>query len=138
MDSQAREGVDIVHDIEVIPWPIEPGSFDIIIAWHVIEHIKPWLIINVMDECWRVLRQGGTIEIAMPTPNSFGFYMDPTHVHTWNEMTPTYFDPDFLHYKLYQPKPWKVTHRGTYKKIPPKTAYDRTIYLAWKFILEKR
>jgi SAM-dependent methyltransferase len=106
---------DIEHDVEDIPWPIGNEYFDAAIAWHVFEHLKPWLMIDVMNECHRVLRTDGLLYVGMPAPGSPQFYQDPTHVRTWNEGTPKHFDPDCANYSFYQPKPWKVEVNTTYK-----------------------
>ena len=108
MDKRKLDGVDIVHDCEVLPWPMADETFTRIIMSHLMEHLKPWLVNTIMDEMWRVLKPGGQLMLAMPYAGSFGFYQDPTHIKTWNEATPQYYDPDFPLYKVYEPKPWKI------------------------------
>lgn len=108
MDKRKRDGVDIVHDIEEMPWPFEDEFFTRIIASHIVEHLKPWLMVDIMDEAWRILVPGGYMMIATPYAGSYGFYQDPTHIKGWNEATPTYFDPDKPMYEIYKPKPWKI------------------------------
>lgn len=111
MDRRALPTIDVVHEIEDTPWPFPAGSFDKIIASHVIEHIDPSKSIQVMDEAWRVMRGKGEFLIAMPYAGSFGFWQDPTHRHAWNEATPAYFDPECKGghlYQVYKPKPWRV------------------------------
>ena len=39
MDWTAADGVDIVHDLTVYPWPIEDGSVEQAFCSHYIEHI---------------------------------------------------------------------------------------------------
>lgn len=39
MDMHPFDGVDIVHDINVFPWPIPDDSCSLIIASHVLQHI---------------------------------------------------------------------------------------------------
>jgi Methyltransferase domain len=111
MDRRKLDGVDVVHDIEEIPWPFDDGEFTRLIMSHIVEHLKPWKMVEVMDEAWRVLEVGGQVMIATPYAGSFGFNQDPSHVHGWNEATPLYFDPDQPLYAVYQPKPWKVHDR---------------------------
>jgi SAM-dependent methyltransferase len=111
MDRRDVKGVDIVHDAEVFPWPLEDESCAVVIMSHLIEHIKPWLRIDVLNECWRILEHDGLLMIATPHAMSFGMSQDPTHIAPgWNEATPSYFDPgDPSHlYTIYRPKPWKV------------------------------
>ena len=108
MDVRDVEGVDILHDIEDFPWPLESGSCLTIVASHIVEHIKPWYSVDFMDECWRCLELGGKLLIATPYPGSRGFWQDPTHCNGWNEATFQYFDPNYPLYYLYNPKPWKI------------------------------
>ena len=94
MDKRRVNGVDVVHDAEVLPWPFKPSTFNRIIMSHVMEHMKPWLVLDIMNEMWRVLKSKGELMISMPYAGSFGFFQDPTHTKSWNEATPLYFDPD--------------------------------------------
>lgn len=41
MDYRKMEGVDIVQDITMFPWPIKDDTFDLAVTSHVIEHINP-------------------------------------------------------------------------------------------------
>jgi predicted SAM-dependent methyltransferase len=108
MDRRVLKGVQIVHDCEEIPWPLADESCGVVVMSHLIEHIKPWLTIAVIDECWRVLEPGGALMIATPYATSFGYCQDPTHCNPWNEATPTYFDPTQPLYRVYEPRPWKI------------------------------
>ena len=108
MDVRRVKGVDVVHDCEVVPWPFAGDTFTRVIMSHLVEHLKPWLIINIMDEVWRILKPGGILMLAMPYAGSFGHWQDPTHIRPWNEATATYFDPDKPLYGIYKPKPWKI------------------------------
>jgi SAM-dependent methyltransferase len=108
MDRRALPGVDIVHDIEDIPWPIPSSSFHMIVASHIVEHLKPWLMFDIINEAWRVMKPGGKLMIVTPYAGSFNFWQDPSHCHGWVEATPTYFTPESPLYAIYKPKPWKI------------------------------
>ena len=113
MDIRREEGVDIVHDLEEIPWPLPDGCCSLIMASHIMEHVNParFGFVRVMDECWRVLQPEGQLAIVMPHGRSSGYLQDPTHVNQRNEATWAYFDPDLAGgglYRIYHPKPWKV------------------------------
>lgn len=108
MDRRLLTGVDVVHDAEALPWPFPDATFDRIICSHILEHLKPWLMVDLIDEAWRVIKPGGRLLIAMPYAGSFGFYQDPTHIKAWNEATATYFDPEKPLYAVYRPKPWRL------------------------------
>lgn len=108
IDYRPLEGVDIVHDLELVPWPLDADSVITAIASHVVEHIKPWLTITFMNEVWRVLTAGGTFAVATPYAGSPGYWQDPSHCNGWNEATFQYFDPRYPLYWIYQPSPWKI------------------------------
>lgn len=112
IDMLDLPGVDIVHDLEVTPWPLPDECVLTAVASHVLEHINPHkgVFINVMDEIWRVLKPNGQFAFVVPYAESHGMFQDPTHCNFINETTMAYFDP--LHeskfYQFYRPKPWKI------------------------------
>ncbi len=117
IDIQRLPGVDIVHDLNMHPWPIEAESVDEAKAWHIIEHIPPVCVtehgtlssfLEFMDECWRVLKTGARLDIETPYGSSAGFLHDPTHCNPVDEITFEHFDPEYRRYLTYQPKPWKI------------------------------
>ena len=110
MDKRKLDGIDVVHDAEEFPYPFADQTFSRIILSHVMEHLKPWLALDIMNELWRIMKPEGVLMLAMPYPNSTGFWQDPTHIKSWNEATPCYFDPQHGSglYGIYKPKPWKV------------------------------
>jgi predicted SAM-dependent methyltransferase len=108
MDKRSLPNVDIVHDVEVFPWPIPSGSCGVILMSHLVEHIKPWLTIDLMDEAWRVMASNGVLLVATPYARSYGYLQDPTHCNPWVEATVTYFVKGQPLYEIYKPKPWKA------------------------------
>jgi len=115
IDKRPLDGVDIVHDLEVFPWPLEDESVIRAIASHVIEHINPanGIFLRFMDEVWRVLKPDGQFAIMLPHGYSPGQMQDPSHINSSNEATWAYFDPlepktgGHL-YRIYRPKPWEL------------------------------
>lgn len=117
IDILPLKGVDIIHDLETFPWPLEDESVIRAIASHVLEHINPHkgIFIKFMDEVWRVLKPRAQFAFVVPHASSHGYAQDPTHVNMINETTMHYFDPDpegktmgGQLYNFYQPKPWKI------------------------------
>jgi SAM-dependent methyltransferase len=121
LDKRKLPGVDIVHDAECFPYPLDDESCDLINMSHVIEHIKPWYQIDIMNECWRLLVMGGVLLISTPYGGSFRYFQDPTHCTPWNEATVMYFASldqqgrQSLLYQVYKPLPWKI-EQLTYSK----------------------
>lgn len=113
IDIRELPGVDIVHDLEKVPWPLPNECANLAMASHLVEHINPHggVFLRFMDECWRVLKYNGQFVISTPYAGSPGFWQDPTHCNGCNEMTWAYFDPIEAGghlYKIYKPKPWKI------------------------------
>ena len=71
-------------------WPWVDSSVDFILARDVIEHLPDK--IQTMNEAWRVLRPGGSIEITVPTTSGSGAFQDPTHKSFWNRRGFLYFE----------------------------------------------
>jgi SAM-dependent methyltransferase len=88
LDSAPLPGVDVVHDIEKFPWPFEDASFDHISAFQLLEHVE---YIPVLKEAHRILRPGGTFEIAVPHFTSRHNWSDPTHKKSFSIRTFEFF-----------------------------------------------
>lgn len=116
LDARDLPQVDIVWDVENIPWPLPDESVLRALAIHLVEHINPhkFGFVNFMNEVWRVLKPNGQLVVVTPHGNSQGYLQDPTHCNPCNETTWLYFDPLLpkdrpgLLYRNYRPKPWKV------------------------------
>lgn len=108
IDRRALKGVDIVHDLEVFPYPLPDESCLCIVGSHIVEHIKPWLMIEFMDELWRIMKPEGQLALATPFGGSPGYWQDPTHCNGCNQATWQYFDSDYPLYEIYKPKPWRI------------------------------
>ena len=59
MDIQPVETVDIIHDLEKFPYPVEKNSFDGVYSAYCIEHISWRNIQRFISELYRLLRPGG-------------------------------------------------------------------------------
>ena len=73
---------NIVHDLEVFPYPFKDNSVDEIILSHVLEHIGqiPDVFNEIIKELYRICRNGSLINITVPHPRHDDFISDPTHV----------------------------------------------------------
>lgn len=89
VDAVNLPGVDIVHDLDVFPWPFTDGVLDEVWASQVFEHVAD--PIAFMRECWRVLRPGGLLHIATPHYLSENAHTDPTHRRFCTERTWDYW-----------------------------------------------
>ena len=71
---------DVVCDLSVVPWPFADESYDEILAADILEHLPDFTAF--MNECHRVLRPGGVLEVIVPMPSD-NFWLDPTHVRPY-------------------------------------------------------
>ena len=74
---------DVVHNLEKMPLPFKENEFDLIIANHILEHVKGWW--NVVSECARILKPGGVLEIWVPGDGSDAQRGYRDHVVTIND-----------------------------------------------------
>lgn len=91
LDWSSLNRPDVIHDLNGTPYPFESNSFDLIEAFHVLEHLdKPFAI---MAELHRILKPGGTLHIKVPH-FSRGF-THAEHSHGFDITFPLYFKKDF-------------------------------------------
>ena len=89
LDSNPNSDADVIHDLNVFPYPFENNSFDVIIADSVIEHLDN--IIMVMEELHRICISDGVIRITVPFFGSWTAFTDPTHRHYFGIHSFDYF-----------------------------------------------
>jgi len=82
---------DVLHDLNLLPYPFADSSVDEIFASHILEHLdKPF---EVMREYHRILRPGGLLIIKVPH-FSRGF-THAEHAHGFDITFPLYFNSCF-------------------------------------------
>ena len=82
---------DVMHDLEVFPWPWGDSSVDEILMNHILEHLggTTEVFLGVMKELYRVCKPGAKITINCPHPRHDDFISDPTHTRA---ITPRLFE----------------------------------------------
>jgi SAM-dependent methyltransferase len=97
VDVSADTDADIVHDLDVFPYPLEDDAYDHVLMQDVIEHVEH--PIRVMEELHRVCRDGARIQLRTPHFSSVLAYSDPTHRHAFSRMAiESLAEPRFSHY----------------------------------------
>jgi len=89
LDSARLEGVDVVHDLRVLPLPFEDSSFDEIVCQDIIEHIDDYA--PLLKELHRLLATGGLLHIRVPHFTSKNNFTDPTHQRMFSTSTFDFF-----------------------------------------------
>jgi SAM-dependent methyltransferase len=80
VDSEEVCNPDVVHNLNVFPWPFDDEFADAIFAIHVFEHLVDWW--GAFKECSRILKVGGSLEIRVPdaSADTANTYRDHLHV----------------------------------------------------------
>jgi predicted SAM-dependent methyltransferase len=97
VDSIAFDGVDVVHDLRITPWPWEDNSVDEVFSSHFLEHLAGGERVVFFNELHRVMKPGASALIVTPDWAHACAYGDPTH--QWPPMSSWY--------ALYLNKEWR-------------------------------
>ncbi len=76
LDMYPLPGVDVVHDLLVIPLPFEDKQFSEVVCKDVLEHLEYG---GLMADIYRVMKPGASLYIRVPHFTSRDNYLDPTH-----------------------------------------------------------
>jgi SAM-dependent methyltransferase len=89
VDVLADSDADVVHDLDVFPWPFADDAWDRILCFDVLEHVEHF--VRCVEEIWRIARPGATVEATGPFMSSINLYSDPTHRRAFTSRTFDYF-----------------------------------------------
>lgn len=124
VDMVETSSVDIIHNLNIYPWPFEDNSVDEIYCSHYIEHIPHNVnngdnrdgLIQFMDEVYRILKTEGKINIIAPYYKNERAFGDPTHCRYIGDLS-----------FLYWSKQWreinKLSHYGINCNFDAKLSY---------------
>ncbi len=97
LDISPDTDADVVHDLDVFPYPFDDDCFDQVLLQDVLEHVRE--PIKVVDELARICRPGARIQLRTPHFSSVLAYSDPTHRHYFSaDAIRTLAEPRFAHY----------------------------------------
>jgi SAM-dependent methyltransferase len=82
-------GADVIHDLDVFPYPFGDDEWDRILCFDVLEHVEHF--VRCVEEIWRIARPGATVEITGPFMSSINYFSDPTHRRAFTSHTFDYF-----------------------------------------------
>lgn len=85
---------DIVHDLNVFPWPLKDSSVYEAYISHYVEHVVD--LKSFMQELYRIMIPMGSVTIIGPYWTSVRAWQDFTHVRALTEHTFSYFDQTWL------------------------------------------
>ena len=77
------EGADVIHDLNILPYPFEDGEFDEIHAYEVLEHVGKQgdfrFFFSQFNEFHRILKKSGIFALSVPNYKSIWAFGDPGH-----------------------------------------------------------
>jgi SAM-dependent methyltransferase len=85
VDRVPHSGVDLVHDLDVVPYPWTENSVCEVLMRHSLEHVHD--VTAVMNELWRILVPGGIVRIIVPHFTSCQALTHPEHRHAFSYNT---------------------------------------------------
>jgi len=86
VDTVKIEGyVDVVHDLNQVPYPFPDNYADEAHMYHVLEHLENPL--RKLEEVYRFLKPGGILYMRVPHFSSLGAFTDITHIRPFGYMS---------------------------------------------------
>jgi SAM-dependent methyltransferase len=83
IDIDPNCGADVVHDLEITPWPFDDNTFDEIHAYDVLEHLGKQgdykSFFKHFAEIYRILKPDGLLICSTPSIHSRWVWGDPGH-----------------------------------------------------------
>lgn len=99
VDMYPFPGIDMVGDVTK-GLPFEDSSVDELYTQDFMEHLPQDKKMFVINEIWRVLKDGGTMEHYIPNAGSRNDFGSPSHLSHWNLQQFEHFDLDSYRYPL--------------------------------------
>jgi predicted SAM-dependent methyltransferase len=128
IDFNSQTDADVIHNLEIFPYPFNDNEFDKIYCDNVIEHLND--VIRTMEELWRISKPGGTIEIVVPYFRSKYAAIDPTHKHSFTVESLSYFDPNHHFFQRYK----YSDKRLIVENVSFDVGYEHKSFLMKKFV----
>lgn len=81
LDKSKTKGIDVVHDLDIYPWPFPSNYFDEVYGRDSIEHVRDLFL--AMREIRRISRNGARVRLIVPYYHSSGAFY-PNHHYFFN------------------------------------------------------
>lgn len=89
IDVNPRSQADVIHDLNVVPYPFPENYFDEIVCDNVLEHVDN--VVKVMEELHRIAKPDAQLTIIVPFYAHRNANTDPTHKHFFGVHSFDYF-----------------------------------------------
>jgi hypothetical protein len=98
VDINPRCNPRIVHDLEVLPWPLPLDCFDEIHAYEVLEHLGQLgdykFFFALWRQLWHLLKPKGIVAASTPWWQSVWAWQDPGHRRVYSPELLVYLNQD--------------------------------------------
>jgi predicted SAM-dependent methyltransferase len=121
VDYSEWHDADVIHDLNVFPYPFESNSIDQVYLDNVLEHLDQPM--RVMEEVYRITKTGATIKIIVPYFRSLWAFIDPTHKTFYTVDSFAYYDPRHIICQRYD-----YTHARFFVE---KVVFNETLQNRW-------
>jgi predicted SAM-dependent methyltransferase len=92
VDWSDRHDADVIHDLNIFPFPFADNEIDEIFLDNILEHLDS--PITVMEEIHRILKVEGEVKVIVPYFRSPFAFHDPTHKTFYTIESFSYYDPE--------------------------------------------
>ena len=138
IDAYPYPGVDQVHNLDVIPWPVESGGYDLILVRHILEHVQD--PVAMLREIHRAAKPNATVDIVTPHFSNRCAYVDLTHRRALSVRALDFFTGSES-LPLARRKVacnWLFQHRFVYETWPEAPRFTRTrLHLTFSRLFQK-
>jgi len=110
VDILEFSAVDVIHNLDILPWPFDDNSIDVFFAHSVVGHLIS--VVDFMNEVQRVGKDGSRIIISTPYFRSVDSFSDPTLKHFFTSYSMDYFLDIDSHLSNYNYTPYKFKKIG--------------------------
>lgn len=125
LDIVAAEGVDVVHDLNIVPLPFEDGRFDEVRCDSILEHVD---YIRLLGDIHRILTPDGRVLVTVPHFSSPSAYENPQHIRYFASQTLRYFVRDH---------PWNHCFDFAFSRLESsRIGFVRSSSYPWNYLLE--
>ena len=107
LDYHNVHRADVIHNLEVFPYPFKNNTFNEIHCSHVLEHLNN--LVRVMEELHRICKNKAIIKIITPHATSFSSLSPLTHKRSFSSITFDNFEEG--EWEIYSDKIFKINKK---------------------------
>ena len=131
VDIMKTNATDVIHNLDVFPYPFAPDSISEALMDNVLEHLSNPL--GVLEEMYRICAPGAIIKIKVPYFKSNGAFTDITHKKFFSENSFDFLSDDH-EYRYYSAVNFQVIKKELIAKKYSRKHIWRNLLPGKKFL----